>query len=190
MIESLLKWDRNLLRHINSEWHNSFFDSVLPVLRNQNTWVPLYIILLIFVGVKYKNTRWWWIAFAVSTVIITNFISSGLLKHNIIRLRPCNDPANADWIRTFKGIYLPQSSSFTSSHAANHFGMATFFYLTFKKYFNAWSLLFFVWAASISYAQMYIGVHYPIDIIGGTLVGVGIGYFTGKRFNKQYGGLQ
>ncbi len=189
-MQSLLNWDRALLKLINSQWHNGFFDSLLPVLRNPNTWIPLYIILLIFVIARYKSTRWWWIAYAASTAIITNFISSGLMKQNIIRLRPCNDPANASWIRLFDGIYLPQSSSFTSSHAANHFGIAMFFYFTFKNDFKHWPLLFFVWAASISYAQMYIGVHYPIDILGGTLIGLASGYFTGKRYQKEYGGLR
>lgn len=186
-MQSLLQWDRAWLKHINSEWHNGFLDGLLPALRNQDTWLPLYLFLLLFIAVNYKNTRWWWIAFAIATVIATNFISSGLIKQNIIRLRPCNDPAIAGWIRLFKGIYLPQSSSFVSAHAANHFGMATFFYITLKKEFKTWPLLFFVWASGISYAQMYIGVHYPTDILGGTIIGLGVGYFTGQRFNKHYG---
>lgn len=186
-MQSINQWDKLLLKHINSEWHTNFLDGLLPALRNQFTWLPLYLFLILFIVVNYKKTRWWWIAFAVATVIVTNFISSGLLKQNFIRLRPCNDSSIASWIRLFKGIYLPQSSSFVSSHAANHFGMATFFYITLKKNFKIWPLLFFVWAAGISYAQMYIGVHYPTDILGGTIVGLSIGYFIGQRFNKQYG---
>jgi len=184
---SVLQWDQYLLKLINSEWHNSFLDNLLPALRNPDTWMPLYVFLLLLIAINFKNTGWWWIAFAISSVLITNFISSGLIKHNIIRLRPCNDPALADWIRLFEGIYLPQSSSFTSSHAANHFGMAMFFFMTLKKEFKFWPPLFFVWAFSISYAQIYIGVHYPIDILGGTIIGLLIGHFTGKRFNNQYG---
>jgi membrane-associated phospholipid phosphatase len=186
-MQPIVQWDRALLKHINAEWHNSFLDNLLPAVRNQDTWLPLYLFLILFVAFNYKKTRWWWIVFAISSVVITNFISSSLLKENIIRLRPCNDPAVANWIRLFKGIYLPQSSSFTSSHAANHFGMAMFFYTTFKKQFKTWPLLFFIWAFVISYAQMYIGVHYPTDILAGTIIGLIIGYFTGQRFNKQYG---
>ncbi len=185
-MQSLLQWDEALLKHINSEWHNSFLDSLLPLLRNQNTWVPLYLFLLLFVAFNYKNTRWWWIAFAISTVIISNFISSGLIKQNILRLRPCNDPTLESWIRLFKGIYLPQSSSFVSAHAANHFAMAMFFYTTLKKEFKTWPLVFFVWAFGISYAQIYIGVHYPTDILGGAIIGLVVGNFTGQHFNKKY----
>ena len=181
------QWDRALLRHINAEWHNSFLDNLLPACRNPNTWIPLYLFLILVVIVNFKNTRWWWLAFAIGTVVITDFISSTLLKQNIIRLRPCNQPEIAGWLRTFKGIYLPQSYSFTSSHAANHFGLAMFFYATFKKQFNAWGWLFFAWAFIISYAQLYIGVHYPTDILGGAIVGLGIGYITSQRFNKQFG---
>lgn len=186
-MQSILRWDIILLKHINASWHNGLLDGLLPALRNQFTWLPLYLFLILFIASNFKNTRWWWIVFAIGTAIITNFISSDLFKQNIIRLRPCNDPALADWIRLFKGIYLPQSSSFTSSHAANHFGLATFLYTTLKKEFKTWPMLFFAWAFCISYAQMYIGVHYPTDIIAGAIIGLSIGYITGKRFNKQYG---
>lgn len=186
-MQSILQWDKTLLKYINSVWHNHFLDSLLPACRNPDTWIPLYFFLILFVVINFKNTRWWWLIFAIATVILTNFISSDLLKETIIRLRPCNDVANAGWIRLFPGIYLPKSSSFTSSHAANHFGLAMFFYASLKNKFKTWPILFFVWAAIISYAQMYIGVHYPIDIIGGTIVGLVIGYFTGLRFNQQFG---
>jgi membrane-associated phospholipid phosphatase len=186
-MQSILQWDRTILHHINAEWHNNFLDGLLPAMRNPNTWLPLYLFLVLFVAINYKNTWWKWVLLAVGTVVICNYISSNLLKENIPRLRPCNDPDIADWIRLFKGIYLPQSSSFVSSHAANHFGMAMFFYLTLSKQFKTWPLLFFVWAFGISYAQMYIGVHYPTDILGGTIVGLAVGYFTGQLFNNRYG---
>jgi undecaprenyl-diphosphatase len=83
--------------------------------------------------------------------------------------------------------YRPQSSSFTSSHAANHFGMAMFIYTTFKTRFPKWPALFFVWAFLISFAQVYVGVHYPLDITAGALIGILIGYLSGRSFNRTYG---
>jgi membrane-associated phospholipid phosphatase len=186
-MQSILQWDEALLKHINAEWHNALLDKLLPLLRNQDTWLPLYLFLLLFVAINFKSTGWWWIGFAVATVIIANFISSGLIKQNILRLRPCNDAALSGWIRLFKGIYLPQSSSFVSAHATNHFAMAMFFYSTLKKQFKIWPSIFFVWAFGISYAQVYIGVHYPLDILCGTIIGLTTGYFTAQRFNNQYG---
>ena len=82
--------------------------------------------------------------------------------------------------------HCPGSGSFTSSHAANHFGLAFFIYLTLKPYLKKWGYLFFLWAATVSYAQVYIGVHYPIDVISGALLGSAIGYFTSLQFNKRF----
>jgi undecaprenyl-diphosphatase len=154
------------------------------------TWVPLYFFLILFVVINFKKTGGWWVLFATITVICTDFISSNLIKGNIYRLRPCNDPANAEWFRMVHGISFPQSSSFTSSHATNHFGLAVFFFITLHHVLGKWASLFFVWAACVCYAQMYIGVHYPIDIICGGLVGSTIGYFTASIFQKRFKKLE
>ena len=185
LMQQLLSYDRDLFKLINYRWHNSFFDWLMPWLRNSNMWAPLYLFLLLFAVINYKKNGWWWILFAIITVALTDFISSTIIKHNIIRLRPCNNPAIADWVRVLVG-YRPQSSSFTSSHATNHFGIAMFLYLTLKNNFGKWSLLFFLWAFSISFAQVYVGVHYPLDITCGAVIGILIGYLCGKLFNKNY----
>ena len=92
----------------------------------------------------------------------------------------------ADGLRVLVN-YRPQSFSFTSSHAFTHFAMATFFYLTLKKYLGNWMLLAFAWAAIIAYAQVYVGVHFPADVVGGAVFGILVGYLLGKLFNKQFG---
>ncbi|MFZ4058161.1 MAG: phosphatase PAP2 family protein [Ferruginibacter sp.] len=185
-MQSILNWDRELLRLINSEWHTPFLDGLLPFLRNASFWLPLYFFLVLYGVMNYKKTGWWWVIFAACTGILTNFISSNLIKENIFRLRPCNDPELADWIRIIIGKHLPQSSSFTSSHATNHFGLAMFLYGTMRNDWGKYSWLVFVWAFSIVYAQMYVGVHYPLDILGGTIVGLLVGWFTSSQFNRQF----
>jgi membrane-associated phospholipid phosphatase len=185
-MEQVFVYDKQLFRAINYDWSNSFFDWLMPWLRNSNVWIPLYFFLLIFTVINYKKTGWWWVIFAICTVILTDFVSSKIIKENIIRLRPCNDPAIADWVKVLVG-YRPQSSSFTSSHATNHFGIAMFLYLTLKPYWGKWPLLFFVWAFSICFAQVYVGVHYPLDVTCGALIGILIGYLSGRSFNKYYG---
>lgn len=186
VMEQLLFYDKQLFRIINHQWSNSFFDWLLPWLRNSNMWIPLYLFLVLLVTINFRKTGWWWVIFAAGTVILTDFVSSTIIKHNIIRLRPCNDPDIASWINVLVG-YRPQSSSFTSSHATNHFGMAMFLYLTLRERFKNWPALFFFWAFSISFAQVYVGVHYPIDILCGGLIGILIGYLSGKSFNKNHG---
>ncbi len=185
-MQSILRWDLELFRLINYQWHNRFFDTIMPFFRNAPFWNPLYFFLIVFAIVNFKQKAWWWIVFAMITAIITNYISSDIIKEHIIRLRPCNDVSIANWVRVLVS-YRPQSSSFTSSHAANHFGMAFFLYVSLKKQFKYWPALFFVWAFCICYAQIYVGVHYPLDIAGGAFIGLVIGYLSGKMFNKYFG---
>lgn len=186
MIQQFLSFDRHLFKLINSGWNNDLFNWLMPWMRNSLVWYPLYLFLVLLVAVNYKRTVWWWILFGAGTVIVTDFISSSLVKELIWRVRPCNDPDYTSWINVLVG-YRPQSSSFTSSHAANHFGMAMFIYITLRKRFNKWPALFFLWAFLISYAQVYVGVHYPLDVTGGALIGIVIGYLSGRSFNRTYG---
>ncbi|MFM6924534.1 MAG: phosphatase PAP2 family protein [Ferruginibacter sp.] len=185
-MEQLLAYDRHLFKIINNQWSNPFFDWLMPWLRNAEMWYPLYLFLVLLMVTNFKKTGWWWVLLAVGTIIISDFVSSSIIKQNIIRLRPCNEPAIASWVHVLVG-YRPQSSSFTSSHAATHFAMAMFFYLTLGKQFNKWPVIFFFWAFGISYAQVYVGVHYPLDVFCGGLIGILIGYLSGKSFNKNYG---
>ncbi len=184
-MEQLLSYDRHLFRIINHQWSNPLFDWLMPFLRNSVMWYPLYLFLFLLMAINFKKNGWWWTLFAVGTIALSDFISSNIIKQHIIRLRPCNEPAIASWVHVLVG-YRPQSSSFTSSHAATHFAMATFFYLTLKTKFDKWPLVFFLWAFSISYAQVYVGVHYPLDVTCGGLFGILIGYLSGKSFNKNF----
>lgn len=186
MMNQLLTYDQHLFKIINQQWSNVFFDWLMPWLRNSEMWYPLYLFLILFVLINFKQTGWWWLLFAISTIVLCDFVSSKIIKENIIRLRPCNEPGIASWVHILVG-YRPQSSSFTSSHATNHFGMAMFFYLTLKERFDKWPVVFFFWAFSISFAQVYVGVHYPLDIICGGIIGILIGYLSGKSFNRNYG---
>jgi undecaprenyl-diphosphatase len=185
-MQQLVAWDKSLLKLINSQWHHPFFDSVLPFLRIAEFWVPLYIFLIAVVLINVPKNGKWWVLFAAITAIITNFISSDIIKENIKRLRPCNDALNASWFRVLEHFSFPQSSSFTSSHAANHFGIAMFIYITTPHLFGKWRYVFFAWAASICYTQMYVGVHYPLDILAGSIIGLLIGSITGKIFNSKF----
>jgi membrane-associated phospholipid phosphatase len=184
-MQTILHWDHSLLRLINYTWQNDLFDFLMPWLRNATAWVPLYFFLGLFILTNFKKTGWWCILFAAGAVILSNYISANLIKENIIRLRPCNNPDLASWLRVLVP-YRPQSSSFVSSHAANHFCMGTFLYIALKDQIGNWALLFFLWAFSISYAQMYVGVHYPIDVACGAVIGILIGYLIGNFFNKKF----
>ena len=184
-MNNLIRIDQGLFKIINSDWQNGFFDMWMPFLRNASTWMPFYLFLLFFAIFNFKKNTCWWIIFAAGTVYISNFLSANIIKETLFRLRPCNDPDLADTVRVLV-TYRPQSSSFVSSHATNHFAMAAFFYFTMEKFIGKWSLLFFLWAFSICYAQVYVGVHFPIDVICGGLIGFVFGYLSARSFNKNF----
>ena len=186
LITTIKSWDRWLFTKINQDWTSPFFDNIFPLWREAITWVPLYIFLLILVLINFGLKAWPWIFAFIVTVALTDQVSAHLIKPFVDRPRPCYDPLLADHIRLLMQ-YCSSSRGFPSSHATNHFGIAYFIYRTMKPYFGKWCFLFFMWAATISYGQLYIGVHYPSDVICGALLGTGIGYITGTIFNKRIG---
>ena len=184
--DSIKQLDYNLFAKMNGQWHNSFFDVFFPFIREPTVWIPLYFFLVVFITLNFKIKGWIWVLFFLINVTLSDYVSSTLIKENFIRLRPCRDPFLAENIR-FLVAYCPVSSSFTSSHAVNHFAAAMFIFTTFKKTISAkWAVLF-LWAAAISYAQVYVGVHFPFDIFCGAIVGVILGYIPAKIFNSKFG---
>ena len=188
LLNRILQGDYWLFSRINQYWTCSFLDTVLLFLREAELWVPFYLFLLVFVTINFGKKGWLWSLYLPMTVIISDLISSNLIKnHLVFRLRPCNNPLWADSMR-FLANYCPSSSSFTSSHACNHFAMAFFIYRTLRQTSRWWSLVF-PWAFLISYAQVYVGVHYPLDVFCGALIGSLIGLTTSRLFRMQAGTL-
>lgn len=179
--------DRKLFFLVNNGTANALSDAVMPFLREANLWIPLYLFMLVFAAVNFGARGWLWMLFVICAVGLCDLVSSHLIKAFVFRLRPCQNPDLADRIRVLAN-YCPHSSSFTSSHATNHFGLAMFFVSTLRKYSGPWVNLFFIWAGIICYAQVYVGVHYPFDVCCGALLGCAIGYFMALFFNN-YAGL-
>jgi undecaprenyl-diphosphatase len=132
-----------------------------------------------------KKGLWWSLLF-ICTVAVTDIIGARIIKEAFARPRPCQDPEFMDHVRLLL-TRCSGSSSFVSNHAANHFGLATFSFLTFRGVFKRWMYLAFVWAFFIAYAQVYVGVHYPFDVVGGAILGIAIGSFTAWLFDKKWG---
>jgi membrane-associated phospholipid phosphatase len=176
-----------LLTHINQDWSNGFLDTVLPFFRETLFWFPLYLFLLLTVVTNFPKQGWWWVLGVVLTAALADIVSSQVIKENIMRLRPCQDPEVAHQIRFFVK-YCPKSSSFTSSHSTSHFAQAMFFFLTLRGLWpKAW--LFFLWAGAIAFTQVYVAVHYPFDVTCGALLGCGIGFLMAKLYHKHSGML-
>ncbi len=183
--QKLLQWDQSLFIKMNSQWTNGVFDAIMPYMRNSFTWIPLYLFLLVLVLLNFRIKGWWWVIFFLVTVGLTDMTGTQIFKYGFHRIRPCNNPDLASQLRLL--VLCPSGWSFTSNHAANHFGMATFLYITLRHLFKNRMWLAFLWAGIIGYAQIYVGVHYPFDVAGGAVLGIVFGLFTGLLFNKYFG---
>lgn len=187
--QSLQDWDSHLFLALNHKFANPVFDAVLPFFRDSIFWVPLYLFVLSFVVINYGIKGMWWILAFLSTVAIADLTGTYIFKENIQRLRPCNEPSLAGQVRLLINA-CPGGYSFLSNHAANHFGLATFMVLSFRGTFKSWRYLFYIWALLICFAQIYVGAHYPLDIVGGMVLGVAAGYFVASGFRHFFGQLE
>lgn len=168
--EGLQHIDQQLFLLFNDKLANSFFDFVLPPIRDKMFWIPMYVLIAILLVYKFK-----WKGLAMVLFILANFaasdqISSAVIKPAVGRLRPCNDPAFSNQVH-LRIDACGAGKSFTSSHATNTFGFAVICILLFRRRYRRVTPVALLWAASVSYAQVYVGVHYPFDILGGALLG-------------------
>ncbi len=183
MLEALLELDRALFLKINTEWTNSVLDNIMPVWREAKTWIPFYILIVVALIYKFGWRIWPWLASVAVMMALSDQISSNLIKPWVARPRPCNDPLIADQVRSLLG-YCRDSFSFTSSHAVNHFCIATFIIFTLKSYWGKKVYWLWFWSGSIALGQVYVGVHFPLDVFCGSIIGFLIGYLFSKAFLK------
>jgi len=184
MLDQLTQLDQNLFIAINNGLSNPFFDWLMPLLRNRYFWSPLYLFLVVFLLQNYKRQGFIILVFFLLTFAITDYFSASIIKPAVERLRPCNDPAFKAGVKSL--ISCGSGFSFPSSHASNHFALGMFLITIFYTRWK-WILpLALLWAISISFAQVYVGVHYPIDVTAGGILGCMIGYVTGTVFLSIY----
>ncbi len=178
MLESLLALDENLFIWVNTHLSNAFFDMILVPIRHKLFWVPLYLFLISFVIHNYLRKSWLVFLGIIITITLSDTFSSKVIKKSVKRIRPCHVLK----LKAVERVHCSNGFSFTSSHATNHFAIATFFFLLLG--FAKWKYLLLLWAAVISFAQVYVGVHYPIDVFCGGLLGIAIGMTSYQLLNK------
>jgi len=184
IFQSLQSFDQSLFVYINQVATHPLTDTLMPFFRESTLWIPFYLFLIVFVFVNFGKKGWVWLLFAFITVLLTDQFSSSIIKNWAQRPRPCADPLLYGQVRLLLD-HCSGGYSFTSSHATNHFGVATFLFVTLGRYFGNWKYLLFIWAALICYAQVYVGVHYPLDVVFGALLGFLIGHFVCWAYQKS-----
>lgn len=168
-MEYLLELDKEFFLYLNG-FYTAWLDPIMVIVSEKITWIPLYLFLLYLVVKNYSNDGWLVLIGIVLAITLADQICSSVMKPYFARLRPSHDPALENMVHLVNG-YKGSKFGFASSHAANTFGIATFFFLLFDKK-RKWIILLFFWAIVVAYSRIYLGVHYPGDILAGWLVGV------------------
>lgn len=186
VIRTLLDFDHRLFLTIH-HFRNAFLDEIMPWISGRFFWIPLYALLLFLIIRRFKKQSIIIIGIIIVLVILCDQ-SSNLLKNNVCRLRPCYDAALSGQVITPLGG--GGQYGFVSAHAANTFGLATFLFLLAGSSKGAkpgkrkWWALLFLWSLLVSWSRIYLGVHFPFDVLGGAAIGAfwaGLLFFLYER---------
>ena len=181
-MDIILTWDRDLFLLVNN-WGNASYDSFWISLSNKLTNVVVYFLAWFFLltKVKLKPAIFLFITTLILVLITDQF--TNLAKYSFARLRPCYDPELLDLVRLVKASCGGQYGFF-SGHSSNSFALATFFSALYRKKISYLVLFFYMLATFIALSRVYIGVHFPLDILVGAIVGILIGKGSFSVFNK------
>ncbi|WKK85436.2 phosphatase PAP2 family protein [Marivirga arenosa] len=180
MLESLIEFDQQLFLWLNG-FHADWLDPIMLFITKRNPWIPLYALILFFV---IKQLRWqsWSMLLAFAVLItLADQAASGFFKPFFERLRPCHEPSIQAMVHMVKGC--GGKFGFASSHASNTIALATFLWLIYR---NVYAKMMIVWAIVVSYSRIYVGVHYPGDIIMGAILGILAAIITYNLYKRIF----
>lgn len=177
-IESIIGKDKELLIYLNS-FGNENWDSFWLFITHQFNWMPLFIIILVLVYLRFGVKKTLFLLFFLAIMIAFSDQLTNLIKNTTERLRPCNTPDMKPFLREFS--YKPRGYSFWSGHAGVSTIVTTFIILLLRsKYKFIYLLILFPMV--FGYSRLYLGVHYPIDVTTGYIMGI----LIGSLFYKLY----
>lgn len=184
-MEQIILLDKEVFLYLNNLGNESWDQFWLAISYRFN-WIPFYILLLYLV---FKNFGWKQtlliLGLSVLMIVITDQMTN-LIKHSVQRYRPCRNEA---FIGMMRAVDCGGRFGFTSAHASNHFAIALFLGLIFRSKIKWLLPALLIWAAVISYSRIYLGVHYPLDIICGALFGLSLAtltYIIYQKINSKY----
>lgn len=184
MVDKILSYDTQLFVFLNGLGSETY-DGLWLMITKQTNWIPLFLGLLCLIFKKLGTKQTLYLLLFVGVLIAFTDQVTNLFKYGFQRLRPCNNPEIKGVIRIVK---LSKSFSFFSGHAANSMAVATFLYLILKPYYKKIFFLF-LWPLIFAYSRIYLGLHYPLDILCGYLFGLFSGFMMYKIYQiiqKKY----
>lgn len=174
LLEFLDQVDKELLLFLHRQ-SSPLLDVLWAGITEKYNWIPLYLVLIIALFRQFGWQAMYSVIAVILLVIVSDQITSSFMKPFFGRYRPCHDPEIGHLVRIV--TKCGGSFGFVSSHASNSFSVTTFFILLFSRTHRyAWWLL--IWPLLFSYSRIYLGVHYPLDVLGGALVGIILGYLA------------
>jgi undecaprenyl-diphosphatase len=182
-LETLISWDKELFLSLNGI-HHPMVDVLMFYISKMWIWIPLYLGVIYFIVRKWKMEAIWIILSIVICVVLTDQLTN-LTKEIFQRLRPSHEPDLQGLVHHVNG-YVGGRFGFVSGHSSNVFGFALLSSLIIKNMYYTWSI--FTWATIVAYSRIYLGVHYPLDIFGGMVLGIGIAtivYLIMDKFRKK-----
>lgn len=178
MLDQLLQYDKDLFLFLNGLGTPTWDGFWMFMTKTRNSF-PLYVLLLYL---SYKNFGWkrtGIILVSVALLITCTDQLSNFFKYGVGRLRPCHDSEISGIMRLVKS-YCGGKFGYFSAHAANSFGPATFFMVLFCGKVRYMGFFLMIWACLVAYSRIYIGVHFPLDVLTGAIVGLLFGWLFAK----------
>ena len=179
MLDRLLEWDRDTFLYLNSlgiEEYDQFWSAVT----HTTTWIPLFILFFILLFITYPMKKA--LSMVLTIVVLFGCVMAlmEVTKALVERLRPNNDQEISALIRI---LISPEDYSFFSGHAANSFAITTLLVLFLRKRLH-WVWIFYSWPLLFSLSRIYVGVHYPLDLIAGSLVGIAMAFIFYRLYQR------
>lgn len=184
MIEKIVTLDKELFVFLNGLGSETY-DGLWLVITKQLNWTPLFLLLLFLAYKKFGTKQTLILLLFVSVLVLFTDQVTNLFKHTVQRLRPCNNPDLKSIIRI---VQHRNSFSYFSGHAANSMAVTTFLFLIFRTHYKYFGILF-LWPLLFAYSRIYLGLHFPLDILSGYIFGLMVGILFYKLYQfvqKKY----
>ncbi|RTZ02855.1 phosphatase PAP2 family protein [Flavobacterium sp. RSP49] len=184
MIEKIVSLDTQLFVYLNG-LGSITYDGFWLFITSQFNWIPLFLLLLYFIYKKLGLQQTLYLLLFVALLVTITDQTTNLFKNGFQRLRPCNNPEINSFIRI---VQVRNSFSFFSGHASNTMAVCVFLYFVLKKT-TKYMVFLFLWPLVFAYSRIYLGLHYPLDILSGYLCGVIFGTLMFKGYTiaqKKY----